>query len=61
MSDPVLSNIPSANELRAELEAMVLGDLLGPAGGANEEMFEPPRGQEDRKAECEQAPGTCSL
>ena len=27
-------------QLRAELEAMVLGDLLGPAGGESEELPE---------------------
>ena len=32
--------IPSQHQLRAELEAMVLGDLLGPAGGDNEELTE---------------------
>lgn len=32
--------VPSQYQLRAELEAMVLGDLLGPAGGANEEITE---------------------
>ena len=33
-------SIPSLHQLRAELEAMVLGDLLGPAGGENEELTE---------------------
>jgi hypothetical protein len=32
--------IPSQHQLRAELEAFVLGDLLGPAGGENEELTE---------------------
>jgi len=32
--------IPSQHQLRAELEAMVLGDLLGPAGGESEELVE---------------------
>ena len=32
--------IPSQYQLRAELEAMVLGDLLGPAGGESEELTE---------------------
>ena len=32
--------IPSQHQLRAELEAMVVGDLLGPAGGAEEELTE---------------------
>ena len=41
MSDEQLKkSVPNANELRAELEAMVLGDLLGPAGGENEELTE---------------------
>ena len=31
---------PSQHQLRAELEHMVLGDLLGPAGGENEELTE---------------------
>src|SRR5437764_128522 len=31
---------PSPHQLRAELEAMVLGDLLGPAGGEDEELTE---------------------
>ncbi len=41
MSDlPVLAKPPSQAELRAELEAMVIGDLLGPAGGESEELTE---------------------
>lgn len=32
--------IPSQYQLRAELEKMVLGDLLGPAGGESEELTE---------------------
>ena len=32
--------IPSYHQLRAELEAMVLGDLLGPAGCEDEELTE---------------------
>jgi len=32
--------IPSAYEIRAELEKIVLDDLLGPAGGENEEITE---------------------
>jgi hypothetical protein len=36
----VLNDIPSSNEIRAELETMVVGDLLGPAGGENEELTE---------------------
>ncbi|MFY8201286.1 MAG: hypothetical protein ACOVLE_11480 [Pirellula staleyi] len=31
---------PSQHQLRAELEQMVLGDLLGPAGGEHEELTE---------------------
>jgi len=34
------TSIPSQHRLRAELEAMVLGDLLGPAGGEAEELTE---------------------
>ena len=41
MSDqPVLTKPPSAAEIRAELETMVVGDLLGPAGGESEELTE---------------------
>ncbi|MEX1028172.1 MAG: helicase, partial [Candidatus Paceibacterota bacterium] len=41
MSDqPVLTKPPSSAEIRAELEAMVVGDLLGPAGGESEELTE---------------------
>ena len=36
----VLSPIPSAVQLRAMLEEMVVGDLLGPAGGPEEELTE---------------------
>ncbi len=32
--------MPSQHQLRAELEAMVLGDLLGLAGGESEELTE---------------------
>lgn len=32
--------IPSQHQLRADLEAMVLGDILGPAGGEEEELTE---------------------
>lgn len=39
MSD-VLSTVPNHSEIRAELEAMVIGDLLGPAGGESEELTE---------------------
>jgi hypothetical protein len=34
------TSIPSQHQIRAELEAMVLGDLLGPAGGEGEEITE---------------------
>ncbi|MDW8217288.1 MAG: hypothetical protein RML57_06765 [Acidobacteriota bacterium] len=38
MSEQV--TIPSQHQIRAELEAMLLRDLLGPAGGDNEELTE---------------------
>lgn len=34
------ATLRSQHQLRAELEAMILGDLLGPAGGENEELVE---------------------
>jgi hypothetical protein len=34
------SPMPSQHQIRADLEAMVLGDLLGPAGGESEELTE---------------------
>ena len=34
------SDLVKPSVIRAELEAMVLGDLLGPAGGENEELTE---------------------
>jgi hypothetical protein len=40
MTSPPLTAAPSLHRLRAELEAMVLGDLLGPAGGESEELTE---------------------
>src|SRR4051794_33662695 len=40
MSQATGSTSPSPHQLRAELEAMVLGDLLGPAGGEDEELTE---------------------
>ena len=42
MSETTVSKnpIPSQHQLRDELEAMVLGDLLGPAGGEGEELTE---------------------
>lgn len=40
MAEPPATSIPSQHQLRAELEAMVLGDLLGPAGGESEELTE---------------------
>jgi hypothetical protein len=36
----LLGSIPSESEIRAELEAMVVGDLLGPAGGESEGLTE---------------------
>ena len=40
MSNTIKTPMPSQHQLRAELEAMVLGDLLGPAGGEGEELTE---------------------
>lgn len=40
MAQPPATSIPSQSQLRAELETMVLGDLLGPAGGESEELTE---------------------
>ena len=40
MSNVTTTPMPSQHQLRAELEAMVLGDLLGPAGGESEELTE---------------------
>ena len=40
MSNSLTTPMPSQHQLRAELEAMVVGDLLGPAGGAEEELTE---------------------
>ncbi len=40
MSQSALVPVPPPQRLRAELEAMVLGDLLGPAGGEAEELVE---------------------
>ena len=40
MSQTALRTPLSQHQLRAELEAMVLGDLLGPAGGESEELTE---------------------
>ena len=39
MADPVL-RAPSPTEIRAELEHAVVRDLLGPAGGSEEEVDE---------------------
>jgi hypothetical protein len=36
----LLKSIPSSVQIRAELEELVLNDLLGPAGGAAEEITE---------------------
>jgi len=40
MSDRIGTGDPSSSVLRTELESMVLGDLLGPAAGENEELTE---------------------
>lgn len=40
MSIATSTPTPSQHQLRVELEAMVLGDLLGPAGGESEELTE---------------------
>lgn len=40
MSDSVLTPAPTPMQLRAMLEEMVVNDLLGPAGGAEEELTE---------------------
>src|SRR5271157_3341184 len=40
MSDFVLTAFPTPRQLRAMLEEMVVGDLLGPAGGPDEELVE---------------------
>jgi hypothetical protein len=40
MTEKIPKPTPSQHELRAELETMVLGDLLGPAGGESEELTE---------------------
>jgi hypothetical protein len=40
MSETTKTAIPSQHQIRAELESMVIGDLLGPAGGENEELIE---------------------
>ena len=40
MTDAVLTTVPTPRQLRAMLEEMVVGDLLGPAGGPDEELTE---------------------
>src|SRR5512143_524147 len=40
MNDIVSTPVPSHYQLRAELETMVLRDLLGPASGESEELTE---------------------
>src|SRR3954466_11584196 len=40
MSQASGNNSPPPHQLRFELEAMVMGDLLGPAGGEDEELTE---------------------
>jgi hypothetical protein len=42
MAQSIAAPIPSQHKLRAELEAMVLGDLLGPAGVEGEDLTECP-------------------
>src|SRR5438874_10952816 len=37
---PILQSLPSPTKIREELEQIVLNDLLGPVGGAEEEMDE---------------------
>ncbi len=41
MSDILLSTLPSPHHLRAELQELVVNDLLGPAGGPTEIVAEP--------------------
>jgi len=52
------AEIPNQHEIRAELEAMVLGDLLGPSGGPDEELTE--RNVRDRYIVGVLAPSRCS-
>jgi hypothetical protein len=40
MSEKTTTPLPSQHQIRAEIEAMVMGDLLGPAGGESEELTE---------------------
>ena len=40
MSNVPTTSLPSQHQIRAELETMVLADLLGPAGGEGEEPTE---------------------
>ena len=40
MTASILKSAPSPSQLRALLEEMVVGDLLGPAGGESEELTE---------------------
>lgn len=40
MAQSLATSMPSQHQLRADLEAMVLGDLLGLAGGEGEELTE---------------------
>jgi len=36
MTESILKSVPTSTQLRAMLEEMVVGDLLGPAGGLEE-------------------------
>lgn len=40
MTQETLKQVPNFHDIRAELETMVLGDLLGPSGGPDEELTE---------------------
>src|SRR5215831_8172708 len=42
MTETLKQSVPSSLALRDELEAMVLNELLGPAGGPDEEIEESP-------------------
>jgi len=59
MSNAAPTPMPSQHQLRAELEAMVLGDLLRPAGGEGEELTE--RTVRDRYLVGVVAPSRCAI
>lgn len=40
MNESILTKVPSRMKIRAELEVMVVGDLLSPACGDKEELTE---------------------